>query len=122
MFGWKVAVGGLATKGNIAHRLRGFPSACELCGFVEDSDAHALLHCPVAVEIWSHSDVAEELWHTGSMSVGEHLHRLASILDDVQWREYLAILWAIWNERNRIILARKASGVVGVWRLVLFSL
>ena len=109
MFGWKVGVGGLAAKGNIARRLRGFSSSCELCGFVEDSDVHALFACPVAVEIWSNSDVDEELWGAGPLSAADRLQQVASMLDDPQMGEYLAILWEIWNERNRLIFGHGSS-------------
>ena len=57
LFGWKVGVGGLATKANIARRIMSFSGNCDICGYLEDSDLHALFTCPIAQEIWAASEL-----------------------------------------------------------------
>ena len=84
----------------------GLPASCELCGCMEDSDVHALFACPVAIEVWSDSGVAEEYWSAGQWSATERLKQAASNLDETQMGEFLAVMWAIWNERNRIIFGQ----------------
>ena len=115
LFGWKVGVGGLATKANIASRIRDFPASCDLCGCMEDSAAHALFACPVAIEVWSDSGVAEDLWSVGPWSAAEQLEKVAATLDVKQLGEFVAVMWAIWNERNRVIFGngifRGGSGI-----------
>jgi len=121
MFVWKVGVGVLPTRGNIARRIRGFPASCDLCGYEEDSDTHALFACPVAVEIWSNSDIDEELWRAGPLPAAERLKQIASMVDDSKLGEFLAVLWEIWNVRNRLSSVTAASGVGRVQRPVLSS-
>jgi len=115
LFGWKVGVGALATKANIANRIRDFPASCELCGCTEDSAAHALFVCPVAVAVWSESGMAEDLWGVGPWSAAEQLVRVAAVLDVQKLGDFVAIMWAIWNERNRVLfgnaLFRSGSGI-----------
>jgi len=40
---------------------------------MEDSNAHALFACPVAIEVWSDSDFDEEMWCAGPLSAAERL-------------------------------------------------
>jgi len=73
---------------------------------MEDSAAHALFACPVAVEVWRDSGVDDELWAEGPWSAAERLERAAVTLDDKHLGDFLAVMWAIWNERNRVIFGQ----------------
>ncbi|KAJ8423004.1 hypothetical protein Cgig2_008689 [Carnegiea gigantea] len=53
MFGWKMLIIALATQSSLARCLKDFNMACHICGALEDNTTHALLECPLAVEIWA---------------------------------------------------------------------
>ncbi|KAL2905281.1 hypothetical protein RDABS01_003991 [Bienertia sinuspersici] len=55
---------------------------CSCCGAKEESEMHALLECAAAEEVWL---------------------RVAylRVLDEDVWRSFLAVLWAVWNVRNK---------------------
>jgi len=61
IFGWKVGVGALATKDNIARKIINFHISCDICANLEDSDADALFDCPLAIETWQESEFEDKL-------------------------------------------------------------
>ena len=56
------SVGALPTKGNIAKRVPAFDVGYAIRGASEDSDVHALLHCPLASTIWEGCKVDNRFW------------------------------------------------------------
>ena len=103
LFCWKVGVGALPTRGNISRRLSNFDMKCAFCGHLEDSDTHALFECPMAVEVGSVSDFGHNLWRPGLMTAEDYIREAATVLDYQQLGEFVAVMWEVWNERNRYI-------------------
>ena len=111
LFGWRVGVGALPTKRNIARRVRGFDMKCAWCGHHEESDVHALFACPMAEEIWQASTFNYHLWRAGPLTMKEYLLRAAETLDSLRLGEFVAVMWEIWTERNRIIFGQRPRGM-----------
>ncbi|KAJ8433730.1 hypothetical protein Cgig2_019798 [Carnegiea gigantea] len=63
LWGLEVCLGALPTECNIAKRVLDFNIGCAICGASEDSDVHALLHCPLARMIREGSKVDSRFWH-----------------------------------------------------------
>jgi len=110
IFGWKVVVGALATKVNIARRINNFSASCDICGHVEDSESHALFDCPLAVEVWQESDLDATLWKNWPLSAVDRLMKATQLLDHQRLGEYVAIMWEVWNERNRVVFGQGGTG------------
>jgi len=92
LFRWKVGVGALATKVNIARTISNFGMSCDICGNLEDSDTHPLFDCPLAIEIWRESEFEEKLWRCGPQATVEHLMVAAQSLDKQQVGEFVAVM------------------------------
>ena len=107
LFGWRLGIGVLPTRGNIASRILGYDMRCELCGHLEDHDVHALFECPMAVEIWKESSFAQSLWSVGLHSAKAYLLHAVDTLDPDRLGDYVAVMWAIWNERHRVIFGQQ---------------
>ncbi|KAJ8438975.1 hypothetical protein Cgig2_018886 [Carnegiea gigantea] len=52
IFAWRICKRILPTNSNLAHRLPSWNMNCPICGHYEESDTHALLEFPLAVQIW----------------------------------------------------------------------
>ncbi|KAJ8435079.1 hypothetical protein Cgig2_032970 [Carnegiea gigantea] len=114
LFGWKVGVGALATKNNIARRIPSFGMSCEIYGALEDFDVHTLFECPLATEIWRESEFDEQLWRSSPFSVMDRLILAKRVLDRDRLGEFVAVIWEIWNERNCFIFGHSGGGM-GKW-------
>ena len=71
---------------------------------------HALFASPMAEQIWSTSLFEYHLWKAGPLTAEEHLLQAAEILDQQRLGEFVAVMWEIWNERNRIIFGQRPQG------------
>jgi len=108
--GWKVGVGELATKANIARRISNFRFSCDICGYLEDSDTHVLFECPLATEIWRESEFEENLWRGCPLAAVDRLMMVAQLLDKAWLSEFLAVMWKVRNERNRMVFGQGTTG------------
>jgi len=106
----KVGVGALATKDNIARRISNFRISCDICGNLEDSDTQVLFDYPLAVEIWRESKFEDKLWRSCPLNAVDRLMMAAQSLDNQRLGEFVAVMWEVWNERNRVVFSQ---GVVG---------
>ncbi|KAL2893168.1 hypothetical protein RDABS01_009077 [Bienertia sinuspersici] len=103
MMGWKAVRGGLATKSNIARRLRSVDSRCSLCGFPEDNELHALLECPFAKRIWECNDIDRSLWAQREPDLWTWLESVLKEGREEAMEEVLTMAWAVWGARNKTI-------------------
>ncbi|KAL5716954.1 hypothetical protein ACHQM5_010053 [Ranunculus cassubicifolius] len=115
-FVWMVYLGRIQTMENLNERGMGLTNLCVLCEDGEEEDVnHLFLKCRCAKELWE--------WFYGSFGVPwmrpnsvkgalglELIHH--SLSPKARWiANHLpkAIMWAIWNERNRRIFEHKAQ-------------
>ncbi|KAL5709840.1 hypothetical protein ACHQM5_020477 [Ranunculus cassubicifolius] len=115
-FAWMAFLGRIQTMDNLNERGLNLVNLCVLCDEGEEEDVdHLLLRCTRANEVWE--------WFFGSFgvpwvkprSIKEAL-RMDLIQEELQpkgkWiARHLpkAIMWALWNERNRRIFEHKAQ-------------
>ncbi|XP_062118997.1 uncharacterized protein LOC133832703 [Humulus lupulus] len=76
-------------------------SVCPLCGFGEDSNAHAVFWCPSSKEIWDRWDYPFMSERKEDISFKEILLYASEILEKENFQKMLIIAWAIWFERNK---------------------
>ena len=55
LFAWRIYKGILLTNSNLARCMPSWNMNCSICGHHEESDMHALLECPLAVQVWEGS-------------------------------------------------------------------
>lgn len=75
---------------------------CDICGTLEESDIHVLFVCPLAKEIWGKSGFEEHLWEASMPTVIDKLVLVSKPIDGERIGEFMAVIWEIWNERNRL--------------------
>ena len=92
VFGWRVRLGALPTKGNIAKRVLVFDMGCAICGASEDFDVHALLHCPLARTIWEGSKVDSRFWDVNVRTMVDCFQEAIVNMGVDEVGEFLAIL------------------------------
>ena len=110
LFGWRLSVGALPTRGNIARRIQGMDVRCPLCDFRVESEMHILFECPAAVEVWQCSPFEFDLWCPGPDSAITVLLRAANRLEPSRFGDFVAVAWEIWNERNRFLFGQSTGG------------
>ncbi|KAJ8452108.1 hypothetical protein Cgig2_016689 [Carnegiea gigantea] len=106
VFGWRLCHGALPTRENTAKRIHGFNMSCTICGHYIESDVHILLQCPLTVQVWEGSSTAKCLWSDPIRSTRDCVERATKILDVDELGNFVAIIWEIWNARNRFIFKR----------------
>ena len=105
-------MGALVTKENIARRICDFRTSCDICDNLEDSDTHALFDCPLVTEIWRESELEDKFCRSCPLAAVDSLLMAVQSLDKHQLGEFVAVMWEVWNERNRVVFGQ---GVVG-WK------
>ena len=50
------------------------------------------------------------VWGSRVSTVEEHLQMAAQRLDQLQLGEFVAVMWEIWNERNRLVFGNSSRG------------
>ncbi|KAJ8445113.1 hypothetical protein Cgig2_029485 [Carnegiea gigantea] len=79
-------------SGNIAKRVPAFDMGCAICGASEDSDVHALLHCPLARTIWEGSKVDSRFWDVNVRTMVDCFQEAVVNMGVDEVGEFLAIL------------------------------
>jgi len=93
----------LPTKTNIAKCIPNLLVQCAIYGAVQEFNSHILLHCPMAVDIWSHIGFESEVWVNNFPSLMDCILLVKESLDLDQLGEFVAVLREFWNTRNRFI-------------------
>ncbi|KAJ8436301.1 hypothetical protein Cgig2_005225 [Carnegiea gigantea] len=94
---------------------------CDICGALEETDSHILLECLLAVEVFRESSVEGQFWSEGAPRAMDNVRLAADKLDTDKLEDYMAIMWEIWNKRNRFIFGgRFAMGKGAATRAISF--
>ncbi|KAJ8421888.1 hypothetical protein Cgig2_009607 [Carnegiea gigantea] len=80
--------------------------SCTICGHYIEPDVHILMQCPLAVQVWEGSSTAKCLWSNPVSSKRDCIERVTKILNVDELANFVAIIWEIWNARNRFIFKR----------------
>ncbi|XP_074314906.1 uncharacterized protein LOC141651080 [Silene latifolia] len=112
---WQLCNEALATRANIASRVRGECSFCSFCNSFLESSVHLFRDCPIAKRVWEGLDL--------SMEEEEGCGDLRSWVEE-RWRVYgsrehmlfMVGCWALWEHRNSVIFYTKEVNPQGVIR------
>lgn len=104
-FGWIALHSGILAMDNLHSRKKILVNTCPMCLADEELVDHLLLRCRVAQEIWSH---VLRLFHCGWVFPNSFLEvfqardlRCTLVRGRLMWSlSFLAVIWAIWKERN----------------------
>ncbi|XP_074266422.1 uncharacterized protein LOC141589691 [Silene latifolia] len=115
LFFWQLCNEALATRANIAIRVRGECSFCSLCNSFLESSVHLFRDCPIAKRVWEGLDLSME----EEAGCGD----LRNWVEE-RWREYgsrehmlfMVGCWALWEHRNSVIFDVKEVNPQGVVR------
>ncbi|KAK1363926.1 hypothetical protein POM88_039487 [Heracleum sosnowskyi] len=100
-FGWRGFPEILPTTKGL-HRRNVVPhSGCPLCGFGEDSNAHAVFWCPFAQEVWALLEYPFLVGPKEDISFKDVLFYATELLERVLFDKLLINAWGIWSERNK---------------------
>jgi hypothetical protein len=108
IFLWQVIHDRLPTREQILLRHGPTSGLCPLCDEVESVD-HLLFNCPVAVFVWSLvSQVGEWPGNPSSVMDLMSLTRYGLVDNfDIIWVGAAAVMWSLWNIRNKLIFEAK---------------
>ncbi|KAJ8452986.1 hypothetical protein Cgig2_014749 [Carnegiea gigantea] len=111
LFGWRACVGSLPSSHRILTRVPGFAMSCSVCDHAEDTPTHAVLECPLAIEVWSGSGLDESLWASKYRTFMDCIVQAMQLLSEDSFGDFLAIMWECWNARNRFIFGTPESNL-----------
>lgn len=101
LFGWRGFHEILPTVSGLQRRKVTTHSNCPLCGFGDDSNAHAVFWCPFAQEIWVLFEFYFLVGQKEEISFKGVLFYATELLDKGALAKMLIVTWSIWSERNR---------------------
>lgn len=102
MFAWRGYHEILPTTKGLFRRNVSSHSNCPLCGFSEDSNAHAVFWCPISQNIWELLDYEFLVGKKENISFKGILFYASEILERDDYAKLLVAAWGVWMERNKI--------------------
>ncbi|XP_074274046.1 uncharacterized protein LOC141597480 [Silene latifolia] len=117
LFFWQLCSEALATRANIATRIRGECSFCSFCNSYLESDLHLFRDCAVAKRVWEGLGLDEET----EDSVGGVRDWVEAKWRAIGGREHSVFMvgcWALWEHRNKVVFDGKEVDPWGVIRRV----
>lgn len=76
-------------------------SNCPLCGYGEDSNAHAVFWCPFSQEVWVFMEFQFLMGHKEDISFKDVLLYATELLGKEDFAKMMITAWGIWVERNK---------------------
>ncbi|XP_074271735.1 uncharacterized protein LOC141595669 [Silene latifolia] len=101
LFFWQLCNEALATRANIASRVRGESSFCSLCNYFNESSLHLFRDCAVAKRAWIGLGVGVEREDGGGIR-----DWVEAVWGELGGREHAMFMigcWAIWEHRNKVV-------------------
>ncbi|XP_074293887.1 uncharacterized protein LOC141621071 [Silene latifolia] len=116
LFFWQLCSEALATRANIASRVRGESSFCSLCNNYDESSLHLFRDCAFAECVWEGIGLGDE--GNGGGGIRDWV--------EARWRElgcrehglFMIGCWAIWEHRNKVVFDEREVDVAWVIRRV----
>ncbi|XP_074297338.1 uncharacterized protein LOC141628049 [Silene latifolia] len=101
LFFWQLCSEALATRANIANRVRGESAFCSLCNSFNESSIHLFRECAIARRVWE------------GLELGDGEGEGMGIRDwvEARWRGFghreqvvfMVGCWALWEHRNKVV-------------------
>ncbi|KAK1378467.1 zf-RVT domain-containing protein [Heracleum sosnowskyi] len=101
IFGWRGFHEILPTTKGLHRRNVSTHSNFPLCGYGEDSNAHAVFWCPFAQEVWVLFEYQFMVGHKEDISFKDVLFYNTELLERELFDKMLIIAWGVWTERNK---------------------
>ncbi|XP_074266449.1 uncharacterized protein LOC141589722 [Silene latifolia] len=105
LFFWQLCHEALATRANIATRVRGDNSFCSLCNSFFETSSHFFKECIVAQRVWE------------GLEINRDEEEGVGIRDwvEARWREmgvreqarFMVGCWALWEHRNKVVFDQR---------------
>ena len=103
---WRACRNSLPTKMNLVRRKIITDSTCDLCQTSQEDVQHALYLCPKLTELWQSVPL---YYYSKLKQCANFLDLLECIFaDNRDPRLFSMVVWALWNRRNNIHLAKGA--------------
>ncbi|KAJ1685322.1 hypothetical protein LUZ63_016712 [Rhynchospora breviuscula] len=108
LFLWKLCAKALPTCSRLAARIRSIDPIFQRCRVSEETDYYVFFGCNISRATWFasplqiRSDLIEE-------TVPAFLFRLSNSLPQSDFSYACALMWAIWEERNRWVFDKKSA-------------
>ena len=93
----------ILTRYDIAKWVSSFSMSCSICSHYEETVTHALLECLMVVLILEGSGLDNNLSMNRFHSKKDCFGHAMKFLDNDQLVIFIAILWEVWNARNRFL-------------------
>ncbi|KAG8380432.1 hypothetical protein BUALT_Bualt06G0014700 [Buddleja alternifolia] len=103
VFIWRVCRGILPTLSNLIRRRCNVETICPCCSMHEESDSHILLHCDLARQIWSLSNILWVIIADWSDSAHEWIRKVLAKVTEEEGKLFLTLCWAIWSACNKML-------------------
>ncbi|KAH9721602.1 putative reverse transcriptase/RNA-dependent DNA polymerase [Citrus sinensis] len=107
IFLWRAAHDLLPTAGNLWKRRILQESTCQICCCKMESTSHALIECKMAKKIWKASQITVDPQREHNQDIIGLLQVLPQLNANIEGALVAALLWAIWNARNKWLFEGK---------------
>ena len=107
IFLWRAAHDLLPTAGNLWKRRILQESTCQICCCKMESTSHALIECKMAKKIWTASQITVDPQREHNQDIIGLLQVLPQLNANIEGALVAALLWAIWNARNKWLFEGK---------------
>jgi len=67
--------------------------SCDICGHMEETDAHAVLSCPLTTQAWQGCDLDTSFWTEPFRTLADCLDKARNSLDEDDFGNFVAVIW-----------------------------
>ncbi|XP_074293374.1 uncharacterized protein LOC141620388 [Silene latifolia] len=118
LFFWQLCSEALATRANIASRVRGESSFCSLCNSFFETSLHLFKDCVVAKRVWEGLELNDDE-EEGCGQLRDWIELRWRDLGAREHCKFMVGCWALWEHRNKVVFDTKEVDPDGVVRRAL---
>ncbi|KAK4423042.1 hypothetical protein Salat_1886800 [Sesamum alatum] len=111
---WRFYFEAVPTLSNLSRRNAGVLAGCVWCGAGSKSLIHILEKCEFTRVVWALSNIPWRVLGTWSEGVATWIARLSFNMNKEEFEWFLAICWALWHSRNKLVMEGKSSSPLRV--------
>ena len=111
---WRITHNFLPVLANLFKKRICSLTICPLCGLHEKTTIHAIRQCNFASEVWVHTQMNDKWSLTDDIDILQWLLKVTGNMNQNTFEFGLIIIWAIWNNRNAVVMQENARNSQGV--------